>query len=30
MNELKLYNERVFADIKHVDEFGIEYWRART
>ena len=29
MNELKEYTEKIFEDIKHVDEFGNEYWLAR-
>lgn len=29
MNELELYNGKMFDDIKHVDEFGEEYWLAR-
>ena len=29
MNEIKEYTERVFEDIKHIDEFGNEYWLAR-
>ncbi len=29
MNEIKEYNETVFEDIKHVDEYGNEYWFAR-
>jgi DNA-damage-inducible protein D len=28
-NELKEYKERVFEDIKHIDENGGEYWEAR-
>jgi DNA-damage-inducible protein D len=28
-NELKEYKERVFDDIKHIDENGGEYWEAR-
>ena len=27
--EIKKYNETVFEDIKHVDEYGNEYWLAR-
>ena len=27
--EVKKYNETVFEDIKHVDEYGNEYWLAR-
>ena len=29
MNEIKEYTEKVFEDIKHVDENGCEYWLAR-
>ena len=29
MNEIKEYNEKVFEDIKHIDEFDSEYWQAR-
>lgn len=29
MNEIKEYNEKVFEDIKHIDEKGNEYWLAR-
>ena len=29
MNELKEYTEKMFEDIKHVDENGNEYWYAR-
>ena len=29
MNEIKEYTEKVFEDIKHVDEEGNEYWYAR-
>ena len=29
MNEIKEYNEIVFEDIKHTDEYGNEYWFAR-
>ena len=29
MNEIKEYTEKVFEDIKHIDEFGNEYWYAR-
>jgi len=28
MNEIK-YTEKVFEDIKHIDENGNEYWLAR-
>ena len=29
MNEIKEYTEKIFEDIKHIDEFGNEYWSAR-
>ena len=29
MNEIKEYTEKVFEDIKHIDEYGNEYWLAR-
>ena len=29
MNELKEYTEKMFEDIKHIDEDGNEYWSAR-
>ena len=29
MNEIKEYTKKVFEDIKHIDEFGNEYWLAR-
>ena len=29
MNELKEYTERLFEDIKHIDENGSEFWYAR-
>ena len=29
MIELKEYTERLFADIKHIDENGNEFWYAR-
>lgn len=29
MNEIKEYNEKVFEDIKRIDENGNEYWLAR-
>ena len=29
MNELKKYTERLFEDIKHIDENGNEFWYAR-
>ena len=29
MNEIKEYTEKMFDDIKHINEFGNEYWLAR-
>ena len=29
LNELKKYTEKLFEDIKHIDENGKEYWLAR-
>lgn len=29
MNEIKNYTESIFESIKHIDEFGQEYWEAR-
>ncbi len=29
MNELKEYTEKMFEDIKHIDENDNEYWYAR-
>ena len=29
MDEIKEYTEKLFDDIKHVDENGNEYWYAR-
>ena len=29
MNEIKEYTDKIFEDIKHIDEFGNEYWLAR-
>ena len=29
MNEIKEFTTKVFEDIKHIDEFGNEYWLAR-
>ena len=29
MNELNKYNEKTFENIKHIDEYGYEYWLAR-
>lgn len=26
MNEIKKYTEKIFEDIKHIDESGKEYW----
>ena len=28
-NKLDNYNEKIFEDIKHIDENGNEYWEAR-
>lgn len=28
MNEIKEYNEAIFESIKHIDEYGNEYWLA--
>ena len=28
MNEIKDYTEKVFEDVKHIDENGNEYWFA--
>ena len=28
MNEIKEYTEKMFDNIKHIDEFGNEYWLA--
>ena len=28
-NELNKYNEKTFEDIKHIDEYGNEFWYAR-
>ncbi len=30
MNEIKEYTEKVFEDIKHIDENGNEYWLAEN
>ena len=30
MNEIKEYTEKMFEDIKHVDENGREFWLARN
>lgn len=29
MNQIKKYKEKTFEDIRHTDEFGNEYWKAR-
>ena len=29
MNNIETYEEKVFDEIKHKDEFGNEYWLAR-
>ena len=29
MNETKEYTEKIFEEIKHIDENGNEYWEAR-
>lgn len=29
MKEVKQYNESIFESIKHIDEYGNEYWKAR-
>ena len=29
MNEIKEYTEKLFEDIKHIDENGNDYWLAR-
>ncbi len=29
MDEMKNYSEKVFEEIKHVNEYGEEYWLAR-
>ena len=29
MNEIKECTEKIFEDIKQIDEFGNEYWSAR-
>ena len=28
-NEIKEYTEKIFEDIKHIDENGNEYWSTR-
>ena len=29
MNNIDTYKEKTFEDIKHIDEIGNEYWKAR-
>lgn len=29
MNKMEEYKEEIFENIKHIDEYGIEYWEAR-
>ena len=29
MNNIEKYQENTFESIKHIDEFGNEYWEAR-
>ena len=29
MNEIKEYTEKMFEDIKYIDEYGNEYWSSR-
>ena len=29
MNEITKYTEKIFDSIKHIDEYGYEYWEAR-
>ncbi|MBQ6504752.1 MAG: hypothetical protein IJI57_12650 [Flexilinea sp.] len=29
MNEINTYSDKIFEDIKHVNEYGQEYWLAR-
>ena len=29
MNDVEIINEKIFEDIKHIDENGYEYWCAR-
>ena len=29
MQDIEKYNEKIFEDIKHIDEYGNEYWLAR-
>lgn len=26
---IKQYNDKIFEKIKHIDEYGNEYWKAR-
>lgn len=28
MNQIREYSNKTFEDIKHIDEYGIEYWCA--
>lgn len=28
MKKIELYKEKTFGDIKHIDEYGNEYWCA--
>ena len=30
MNDIKEYTTKLFEDIKHIDEFGNEYWLASS
>ena len=30
MNEIELYNETIFENIKHIDENVIEYWKQES
>ena len=29
MNEIEKYTNKIFEDIKHIDENGVEFWYAR-
>lgn len=29
MNEIQKYKEKTFEEIKHIDEFGNEYWKEK-
>ena len=29
MVDIEKYNEEMFEEIKHIDEYGNEYWEAR-